>query len=70
MKYVLTIFCKTLLIFIACVFGSVVAYAAAPKVPSISVPSSDVDGRYTVTWGETSNTTRYEIMGEMSGTLY
>ncbi|MCL1132715.1 hypothetical protein, partial [Shewanella sairae] len=23
-----------------------------------------------MTWGETSNTTRYEIMGEMSGTLY
>ncbi|MDO6428193.1 hypothetical protein Q4489_14325, partial [Thalassotalea sp. 1_MG-2023] len=43
--------------------GSVTVVAAAPSIPSsLSVPSSDSDGGFTVSWGASSGTvTKYEL---------
>ncbi|NQZ09747.1 MAG: hypothetical protein HRT35_21560, partial [Algicola sp.] len=53
-----------------CLLGAFSANAAVPGVPSLSVPSTDSDGAYTVSWGGVSGTTRYEMLGEQSGVLY
>ena len=73
MRSVLTQYCsmkKSISIFIVFIFISTSAFAAVPGVPSLSVPGSDSDGSYSVSWGSVSNATRYELVGEMSGTLY
>ncbi len=57
-------------VIILSLFLSFAVSAAVPSIPSLSVPSSDSDGRYTVSWGSVSNITRYELVGEQSGTLY
>jgi hypothetical protein len=46
------------------------SFAASLNITSLYVPSSDGDGRYQVSWGHVSNATYYELVGELSGTLY
>ncbi|MBA6237274.1 MULTISPECIES: fibronectin type III domain-containing protein [unclassified Colwellia] len=46
------------------------AFAAYPSTPNLSVPSNDSDGGYTVSWQPITSATRYELMGELSGTIY
>ncbi|WP_448569373.1 FG-GAP-like repeat-containing protein [Thalassotalea ganghwensis] len=41
-----------------------------PGVPSLTVPSTDSDGTYNVSWSSVSYATRYELVGEAKGTIY
>ena len=41
-----------------------------PATPTITVPSSDNDGTYTVSWSSVPYATQYQLSGENSGTLY
>ncbi|GLX78741.1 hypothetical protein tinsulaeT_20810 [Thalassotalea insulae] len=62
--------CKKYLFPVLMVSFVSVAYAATPTIPSLNVPSSDSDGTYSVSWGAVSGATSYELIGELSGTLY
>ncbi|MDB2344406.1 hypothetical protein N9V62_06990, partial [Porticoccaceae bacterium] len=53
--------------------GATTVVTVAPSTPStplLSVPSSSSSGTYTVSWSAVSPVTRYELVGESSGTIY
>ena len=41
-----------------------------PAIPAISVPASDLDGSYTVSWAAVDGAATYRLIGEGSGIIY
>lgn len=42
----------------------------SPTAPSITVPTTDTDGSYSLSWSSISSASRYEVQGESKGTIY
>ncbi|WP_231926315.1 RHS repeat-associated core domain-containing protein [Shewanella benthica] len=42
----------------------------SPTAPSITMPTTDTDGSYSLSWSSISSASRYEVQGESKGTIY